>query len=543
MGNRSGRRKYFRNDGGTPLSTVMKRLLLFVFFFIGAASAVNGFAQTPEMRLINSAADALGGRERLLSVKTLAIYGYGQQAYQNGGGNITASPDAPQKWVNVNGLARTIDLEHGRMHLEQRLVQDFVFAYARNMNGDTRVNQFLDGDIAFNMGPDARAVRAPEAAVRARRIEMLGNPISLIRAALEPGAKLTNLRKDGNRQVLDFTTAKGDRLTLAFDGETHLPAWISWVGPDNNLGDVTYRTSFVGYQVENGVRLPSGYNTMIDFRNVVFNKLYVDKYIVDGPAGNLAAPESVRAAAPPVPQRANVEAVPIAKGIWYLRGAGGNSTVFEFEDHLTMFEAYGSEANAKANIEKARSLVPNKPVTEVIVSHHHFDHSGGLRTAVAEGLTIITHRGNVDLFKEMASRPARQYPDALAKNPKPIRIRAVDDHLVLKDNSMEVHVYRVISNSHMADGIFAYAPAARVVAEGDLVDEGWDIVWWGNTYPDSVNYWKLQVDRDLPVHGNIHTYAEVLDLLRKQTSNARDLCDHVEKSHLAMQGCPVRNTF
>ena len=517
----------------------MKPILLFVL----AASAVNGFAQTPEMRLINSAAEALGGRERVLSLKTLTIYGYGQQAYQNGGGNITASPDAPQKWVNVTGLARTIDLEHEQMHLEQRLVQDFVFAYSRNMNGDTRVNQFLDGDIAFNVGPDGRAVRAPEAAVRARRIEMLGNPISLIRAALEPSAKSTNLRKDGTRQVLDLTTAKGDRLTLAFDGETHLPAWISWVGPDNNLGDVTYRTSFVGYQVENGVRLPSGYNTMIDFRNVVFNKLYVDKYVVDGPTSNLAAPESVRTAAPPVPQRADVEAVPIAKGIWYLRGAGGNSTVFEFEDHLTMFEAYGSEANAKANIEKARSLVPNKPLTEVIVSHHHFDHSGGLRTAVAEGLTIITHRGNVDLFKEMASRPARQYPDALGRNPKPIKIRAVDDHLALKDNSMEVHVYRVISNSHMADGIFAYAPAARVVAEGDLVDEGWDIVWWGNSYPDSVNYWKLQVDRDLPVHGNIHTYAEVLELLRKQAKNAQDLCEHVEKSHLAMQGCPVRNTF
>ena len=539
MGNRSGRRKYFRNDARTPLSTMMKPILLFVL----AASAVNGFAQTPEMRLINAAAEALGGRERVLSLKTLTIYGYGQQAYQNGGGNITASPDAPQKWVNVTGFARTIDLEHEQMHLEQRLVQDFVFAYSRNMNGDTRVNQFLDGDIACNVGPDGRAVRAPEAAVRARRIEMLGNPISLIRAALEPGAKSTNLRKDGNRQVLDLTTAKGDRLTLAFDGETHLPAWISWVGPDNNLGDVTYRTSFIGYQVENGVRLPSGYNTTIDFRNVVFNKLYVDKYVVDGPAGNLAAPESVRAAAPPVPQRADVEAVPIAKGIWYLRGAGGNSTVFEFEDHLTMFEAYGSEANAKANIEKARSLVPSKPLTEVIVSHHHFDHSGGLRTAVAEGLTIITHRGNVDLFKEMASRPARRYPDALGRNPKPIKIRTVDDHLILKDNSMEVHVYRVISNSHMADGIFAYAPAARVVAEGDLVDEGWDIVWWGNSYPDSVNYWQLKVDTDLPVHGNIHTYAEVLELLRKQAKNAQDLCEHVEKSHLAMQGCPVRNTF
>src|SRR5215471_13647477 len=82
-------------------------------------------AQTPEMHVIQDAAEALGGKDRILSLKTIKIYGYGQQAYQNGGGNITASPDAPQKWINVIGLARTIDLEHGRMHLEQRLVQDF----------------------------------------------------------------------------------------------------------------------------------------------------------------------------------------------------------------------------------------------------------------------------------------------------------------------------------------------------------------------------------------------------------------------------------
>src|SRR5437899_5098707 len=171
-------------------------------FSILMLAAGRVYSQTPELQVINRAAEALGGKDRILSVKTLTIYGYGQQAYQNGGGNITASPDAPQKWVNVNGLHRTIDLEHGRMHLEQRLVQDFVFAYARNMNGDTRVSQFLDNDIAFNAGADGRPVRAPDAAVRARRIEMLGNPVSIVRAAWEPGARLTNLRKDGSRQVM-----------------------------------------------------------------------------------------------------------------------------------------------------------------------------------------------------------------------------------------------------------------------------------------------------------------------------------------------------
>src|SRR5437870_194933 len=132
----------------------MKKLFLLLIF----SMAVNAFGQrtemAAEMQLITRAAEALGGKDRILAVKTLTIYGYGQQAYQNGGGNITASPDAPQKWVNVNGLQRTIDFEHGRMHLEQRLVQDFVFAYARNMNGDTRVSQFLDNDIAFNAGTD-----------------------------------------------------------------------------------------------------------------------------------------------------------------------------------------------------------------------------------------------------------------------------------------------------------------------------------------------------------------------------------------------------
>jgi glyoxylase-like metal-dependent hydrolase (beta-lactamase superfamily II) len=64
--------------------------------------------------------------------------------------------------------------------------------------------------------------------------------------------------------------------------------------------------------------------------------------------------------------------------------------VFEFDDHLTLFEAPASEARTKAVIDKAQTLVPGKPLTEVIASHHHFDDTAGLRTAVAEGLTVIS---------------------------------------------------------------------------------------------------------------------------------------------------------
>ena len=524
----------------------MRRDLAIAFVLVCASA----FGQSPEMKVIMNAAEALGGKDRILSIKTLKIQGYGQMAYMNGGGNITASPDAPQKWWNVGGVERTIDFEHGRMRLKQRQLTDFVFANLPLVTTGIRINQTLDGDIAYNLGgggfgppiPENKATRAPEAAVRERRIEMLDNPVSIVRSALDATTKVSGLRNEAGRQVLDITTARGDKLTLAVDATTHLPVWLSWVGPDANLGDVRYRTYFTGYQAERGIMLPFGYNTKIDFRDIVQNKLYVDRNTIDGPIPDLVAPAEIRSTPAPGPRSINVEATPVAKGVWYLKGAGG-STVFEFADHLTMFEVNGNEQTAKANIDKARSLVPGKPLTEVIVSHHHFDHSGGLRTAVAEGLTIITHRGNVDLFKEMAARPAKEFPDALGRNPKLIRIVAVDEKLVLKDSTMEVVVYHAINNSHMANGVFAYVPRDKLVAEGDFVDEGWDLVYWGNTYPDSVKFYKLQVDKDLPVHGGIHTYAEVLEYLKKQTKNAQDLCDRVEQSGLSMQGCPVSNTF
>jgi Metallo-beta-lactamase superfamily len=505
-------------------------------------------AGTAELAVINQAVEALGGRDLVLGAKSLKIYGYGQLAYQDGGGNIASSPDAPQKWININGHQRVIDLEHGRTNVQQHNVQDFVFAYRRNMNGDVKVNAFLDGDVAFNVDPAGKWVRAPAIAARNRRIDMLDNPLSIVRVALEPDTQLANLHKEGVLQIFDLTTKQGDQLILAVNAETHLPAWLSWVGPHPNFGDVRYHTYFTGYQPVggNGLNLPSGYNTISDFRNVVQQKIYIDKYEVNVPVpANLVASADVRAMAEPLPGRLPaVEAIPLGKGIWFMKVTpGGNSTLFEFDDHLVIFEAYGSEANALAVINKARETVPGKPLTQVIVSHHHIDHTGGLRAAVSEGLTVITNRQNAAYVQEVTSRPATVFPDALGRNQKPLKLMLVDRQLILKDKSMEVDVDRVVNNSHFSQGLMAYAPSAKVVAEGDLVDEGWDLVWWGNSYADSVKYWKLAVEKDLPVHGNIHTYPEVMVLLKQQTDNAVKLCADADAAHLNVQGCPASNTF
>ena len=518
------------------------RVILVVSLAVAAyvATSTAQSNSSPGRAVVVRAAEALGGRDRILAIKTLTIEGYGQLAYQNGGGNITSSIDAPQKWTSISDYVRTIDLEHLSTRVRQRQANEFVFAAAANMKGIVST-QSLDGDVAFNINAAGAATRAPVAAARARRMELLAHPVVIVRVALDPKSTVSNVRKSGGLDLVDVTTPFGDALTLAIHPSSSLPAAVSWVGPDGNLGDLTYRAAFTGYQPVSGVLMPTGINTTIDFRSVVQQKLYVDRQAVDAQVGDLAAPPAVRNAPAPVAPAPTIEATSIAKGIWFLRGAG-NSVLFEFDDHLTLFEVYASEANANAVIDKARSLVPGKPLTEAIVSHHHFDHTGGLRAAVAQGLTIVMQRGNEGLIRDVTSRPAKLFPDALGRSPKPLKFRAVDDHLKMADKSMDIDVYRVVANTHMADGLMVYVPRERLLVQGDLFDISWEVYWWGSSYMDNVKFRNLQVDRDVPVHGRILPFAEVQQAIAKQIANAQAFCASVDAAGLSMRGCPVKTT-
>ena len=128
-----------------PNRTVLFSLALTISMALVIRIAGQG---TSELQLVTRAADALGGRDRVMAVKTLQIIGYGELAYFNGGGNITGDPAAPQKWQKVLEYTRTIDLEHSRTRVQQRLKMDFVFASTAGQLGLNRTNETLDGDIA-----------------------------------------------------------------------------------------------------------------------------------------------------------------------------------------------------------------------------------------------------------------------------------------------------------------------------------------------------------------------------------------------------------
>lgn len=513
------------------------------------AQAQTQAAKAPNPSIVQAAAKALGGIDRVQSVRNITLVGYGQYAYMFGGGRITGSPDAPEKYQAANDLRRIYDLEHGRFQqLERRnMLFPFLLAFGHSFALN---NLILDGDSAFDVNGDkaTRVARWSETplqldGVHMRRMWMLNNPVVLVRVLMQPGTKLSAPRQEGGLTVVDITLKDGDKLKAAFFAN-NLPAWVQWSNPQTDLGQVTFTTHFTGYGAFGGILLPLGYDTRLDWRNVDYFKVYVDNYLVDGRIADLAAPPEVRnTPEPPSYPVRPATSVPVAKGIW--RIAQGGTTVIEFNDHITLFELDAEVQQAKANIAHARTLAPNKPVTQLIVSHAHFDHVAGVRQAVAEGLTIISRRGNEGILRELATHAAPDFPDDLAKSPKPFKFMPVDERLRLTDDSMTLDVLWARNNIHMADAVFAYAPAQKLIIEGDIATAAYDYQFWPDNLRDLIDYYKLDVDKLSPVHAVLPnhpgalTMREVDELVKGGTERARERCASELQKGNYFPGCPV----
>jgi glyoxylase-like metal-dependent hydrolase (beta-lactamase superfamily II) len=378
-----------------------------------------------------------------------------------------------------------------------------------------------------------------------RRMWSLNNPIALIRAALDPSTRLSNPRRLAGQYVVDLTLAQGDKLTLALDLPNHLPAWVRWANPESNFGQLTLTTHFTGYVPTAGLLLPLGYLTRQDWRNIDYLKIHVDAYAVDGKIADLSAPAAVRAAPEPAAVPKPTTAVKAADGIWRL---SNGSTLFEFADHLAIFDLEHDQFTAQAALDFARTLVPGKPLTQFIASHSHTDHMGGLRAAVAEGLTVISRRGNERVLREMVNHPAPEFPDKLALHPRPMKFIPVDEHLRLADKAMTVDLYWARANTHMADALFAYAPSAKLVAEGDIATAAYDYQWWPDNYFDDIEYYKLDVALLSPVHSvwaahpDILTQAQVIELVKIGVQGARARCAAELLKGNYFPGCPMQSS-
>ncbi|HVZ20237.1 MAG TPA: hypothetical protein VG871_04205 [Vicinamibacterales bacterium] len=469
-----------------------------------AAACATQAPVSPERKIIDAAAAALGGADRIQALKSITIAGSGIAPLA--GQNRMPDDDLPV-W-KVSDYTQTIDL--ARMRTRVRQVREAQFLYAGDLV--QHQDQGLDGAVAYNVAPDGTMSRAGEAAARDRRVDLLHHPIAIVRAALAPDAKLSNARMSGADDLVDLATPQGDVLTLAVNRTTHLPSGVVSMADNANLGDVAVATAFRDYEDVDGLKLPRRLTTRMD--KYLQLDLQVSRNVVDADVGDLAAPPGVREAAAPAPPPVVVTAEPVAKGIWWLAGSGNHrSVVFEFADHLVLFEVPLNEARSKAVIDKARTLSA-KPLTMAIVSHHHFDHSGGLRVAVAEGLTIVTQRANEAFFLDLLARKHTIVPDELQTHPRQATFVFVDDEMTLKDASMEVRLYHLLDNPREGTNLFAYVPRDRILVQADLYDSTWLQHPWGQNVLDNLARRHLVVDRDVPIHGAMEPFAQMVKTIK-----------------------------
>src|SRR4051812_42347151 len=178
--------------------------------FVGLALTIlNGCARTtPEQTIVNDAAASLGGSQKVLAVKTLVIEGEGT----NGNLGQDVRPDATSQTFTVTGYRRAIDLAGKRARVEQ--VRTPAFTYFAGQEPQKQVTG-IDGDLGYNVAPNGAATRIPDATAKDRRAEIYHHPITIIRAALDPAAKLSNPRTLANERIVDVTAADGLPFTLA----------------------------------------------------------------------------------------------------------------------------------------------------------------------------------------------------------------------------------------------------------------------------------------------------------------------------------------
>ena len=227
--------------------------LLLVLLLLYSPAAVQG--QSPAQQIVNDAADALGGRDRVLAVKTLLLEGEGKEFSFGQGSSWTEMGQEASVW-KVMGYRRAYDLTGSRARFEQSRTPLYAF-FAGHIPGKSA--QAIDADVAFNIGGNGAPTRVwGERAVADQRVEYHRHPLTLVRAALDPTAVLSNGRAQGAERLVDIRLPRSAiTVTLAIDSATKLPSRVVWMTDIAFMGDIAVETRFGDYVTVNGMRLPT----------------------------------------------------------------------------------------------------------------------------------------------------------------------------------------------------------------------------------------------------------------------------------------------
>ena len=371
------------------------------------------------------------------------------------------NPTLPWPQFDVSSYTQTVDYAAPAARVQMVRRQTVEPDRVRPAPVDQRPDQFVSGDAAWNMvtPPGAGAGAAPTAqvqpaAVEERSMEIWATPHGFLKAAAANNA--TTQQAEGGSEV-SFTIGR-NRYQGTLNAQNEVAVVRTWI--DNPvLGDTEVQFNYSDYRDFDGVRFPGrivrtqGGHPVLD----------ITVSSVTANPGLEIAQRPEAAAPPPV----NVTVEKLANGVYYLKGGTHHSVAIDQKDHIVVVEAPQNEARSLAVIAKVKETIPNKPIRYLINSHVHFDHSGGLRTYVAEGATIVTHEMNRPYYEQAWAAPRTINPDRMAQaNAAPMFETFTDKH-VLTDGGRSIEIHQIAGGGHNDAFAMVYLPAERILIEGD----------------------------------------------------------------------------
>jgi glyoxylase-like metal-dependent hydrolase (beta-lactamase superfamily II) len=451
---------------------------------------------------LQTAAAALGAA----NIKTLQITGSG--ANFSVGQNYL--PNEPWPRVTVKNYTALINYDTGSMRVE--LTREMGPVMPRGGGapffGEQRQVQVVGGDYAWNVGvpaPNAATGAAPPAAAAPdaqpeRMLALWSTPVGFVKAAMANNA---STKAVGKNTSVSFTIGGKYKMNGIINAQGQVEKVQTWFD-QSIVGDMLVETTYTGYKDFGGVLFPShivqtqdGYPALdLTIASVTAN-----------PPVDIAIPQNVRAYQPP-PVR--VDSQRLADGVFYLTGGTHHSLAIDMKDYIVVVDTPNNEARASAVLAKAKELIPNKPIRYVVTSHHHWDHLGGIRTAMDEGATIVTYQGNKAFLERVAKTPHTIAPDRLAASKKQVKIQTVGDNGQLTDGTRVIELHRMLGYEHTGDMLLVYLPKEKILGEPDAFtpppQAGTPLippaVPGAKALYDNIQRLKLDVQVIAPFHGN-----------------------------------------
>lgn len=149
-----------------------------------------------------------------------------------------------------------------------------------------------------------------------------------------------------------------------------------------------------------------------------------------------------------------IKTTKIGEGVYWVTDVGQNSLFVEFEDRLMMIAGFLGVTQRIAQIQKT---LPNKPVKQMVIIHHHSNHIPGSPKAQKSDISIVALKENQQVIRETLDE----------KEQSTVMFETVVEKKVFEYMSQKLVLIDIGPPPHSDHHLITYLPKQGIIFEAD----------------------------------------------------------------------------